>query len=336
MKIILEKVKTVAARNFNVYGWVFLIYFITAKASLFVYATYSTSPTLIWPSVGIALAAIILYGYKMWIPIFLAQFLVVITETPEAYLFALTIATGYAIQSVISLYLLRKNGFDHTLPNVKHVLILICVAITANTIEPMIVAIYQMVGGTSILSPFLHHSHVWGAGIFSVLVCTFAILSWYPFNKKFIPGETKKRIEIFAAFTLLIFVNYYLFWTTFPQILGIMVIFLLPATLVWFALRFHPRWLSLAILISAIQSLAGSILAVPSKMQLDDQLLTNQIYIGLVASIFYVFATVVEERHIAYKKLEIAYETAFASDKAKNDFIGRYGRAQIIIKTRCL
>src|SRR4051812_41911652 len=54
---------------------VFVVYFAAAKLGLKIDAV-SGFATLVWPPTGIALAAILLYGYRLWPAIALAAFLV--------------------------------------------------------------------------------------------------------------------------------------------------------------------------------------------------------------------------------------------------------------------
>ena len=132
---------------------------------------------------------------------------------------------------------------------------------------------------------------------------------------------SKERLELLAAFTALALINYIVFWTDAGQFIGISIIFLLPAVLIWFALRLHPRWLTLATFITSIQGVAGMLITPSSNSPISEQLLAAEIYICLIAAIFYVFAAVVDERRTAYKELQYAYKVTSESDKAKNEFI---------------
>src|SRR5437879_4523641 len=63
-------------------GIVFGIYFVTAKFGLKMDAV-SGFATLVWPPTGIALAVLLLYGYRLWPGIFLGAFLVnLVTGAP--------------------------------------------------------------------------------------------------------------------------------------------------------------------------------------------------------------------------------------------------------------
>jgi len=255
----------------------------------------------------------------MWLPIFLAHFFVIFTRTPEAFDLALAAAFAYAVQAVVSLFVLRWYKFEPSLDIVSNTLKFIMVAFLATIIAPTIMTLAQMYMDTLTVSPLLNFTRSWGAGIFSALVITPFILSWYPF-KRFEP-ERKELIEGTFAFLLLVATNILIFWTPYAQNFGIVVIFFLPAVFVWFALGLRFRWMTLGILLTAIIGIAGTLLSNVSDNPVNVQLLTVEIYVGLVAAIFFIFAALVEERRTALRHLREAYEHTFASDKAKSEFI---------------
>lgn len=77
----------------------------------------------------------------------------------------------------------------------------------------------------------------------------------------------------------------------------------LPAVFVWFALRLHIRWMTLGIFITSLIAISGTIIAHPSVLPINVVLLTDEVYIGLVAAISLVFAAVVGERRTAFSAL---------------------------------
>ncbi len=168
-------------------------------------------------------------------------------------------------------------------------------------------------------NPILYVGRAWGGGIFSALVITPFVITWFPWRK--LSYSRNDWIEIAAALFALVGINYLIFWTEYAQYFGIAVIFFVPAVLIWFALSLHVRWLTLGILITAVMGIMGSIIASPGDSPLNAQLLADEIYIGLVAAIFFLFIAVVEERRAAYSRLKHAYEYTYAADKAKNEFI---------------
>jgi signal transduction histidine kinase/CheY-like chemotaxis protein len=298
---------------------VFLAYYIVAEIGLYIYYTFQTSPALIWPPVGIALAAVIIFGYRMWLPIFLGQSLAVILQMPGSYQIALIIAAAYTLQALGGLYVLHYFGFERHLDKLRNTLILVSVAFFVTLIEPTIATVAQQYLYSLSVSPWLNLGRAWGAGIFSVLVFTPFIITW--FLQK-IPATSRKELtEALIALIVLTVNNVFLFWTPYTQNFGIAIVFFLPTVLLWFALRLHVRWMTLAIVLTSIVGIAGTIIAHPTPGPLHLLLLTDEIYIGLVAAIFLVFTAVVEERRAAYVRLATAYEATAASDKAKGDFI---------------
>lgn len=300
---------------------VFLVYFITAHSGLYIFYTFETSPALIWPPVGIALVAVIYGGYRMWLPIFLAQLIAFLMIYPQLFTIGFVIAAGFALQAVVALYVLRRFNYETQGDSQRNLFLLVGVALFATAVEPVIATLAQMGLGTLTVNPLYNFGRAWGSGIFSVLIIAPFVTSWYNVSRNEFSLSLKEWVEIVGALGLLTIVSYLIFWTSYVQMLGIAVIFVLPAVLVWIALRLHPRWMTASIMLSALIGIAGTLLANPSTNGISTQLLAVQIYVAFVAAIFLIFAAVVEERRSAFRRLERAYMSSTAADKAKNDFI---------------
>jgi signal transduction histidine kinase/CheY-like chemotaxis protein len=83
-----------------------VVYFIVGKLSLklaFLHA--SASP--VWPPAGIALAALLLFGIRLWPAIFISAFLVNLTTAGNVFT-SLGIATGNTVEAVISAWLIQR------------------------------------------------------------------------------------------------------------------------------------------------------------------------------------------------------------------------------------
>src|SRR5438105_2795820 len=83
----------------------FGVYFLTARIGLGLYSINKFA-TFIWPPTGLALAALIIYGYDIW-PGVLAGAFVVNLITGANPLVALGIAIGNSLEAIIGTYLLR-------------------------------------------------------------------------------------------------------------------------------------------------------------------------------------------------------------------------------------
>src|SRR6266480_6090329 len=82
------------------------VYYFGAKLGLR-FAYINSSVTTIWPPAGIALAAFVLFGYRVWPAILGAAFLANLTTT-GALLPSLGIATGNTIEGLLAAYLVNR------------------------------------------------------------------------------------------------------------------------------------------------------------------------------------------------------------------------------------
>src|SRR5207253_7508937 len=85
------------------------VYLLAGKLGLLL-AFVHASATSVWPPTGIALAAILLLGYRVWPGIFLGAFLVNLT-TAGSVATTLGIATGNTLEGLAGAYLV--NRFAH-------------------------------------------------------------------------------------------------------------------------------------------------------------------------------------------------------------------------------
>jgi integral membrane sensor domain MASE1 len=98
------------ARHLTVVTLLAIVYFTMGKLGLML-AFVHVSATAVWPPAGIALAALLLLGYRVWPGIFFGAFLVNMT-TAGTVLTTLGIATGNTLEGVMGAYLINRfaNG----------------------------------------------------------------------------------------------------------------------------------------------------------------------------------------------------------------------------------
>src|SRR5438477_8262059 len=82
------------------------IYFISGKLALNL-AFLHPSATPVWPCTGIALAALLLFGYRLWPAIFVGAFFVNLS-TAGTVLTSLSIATGNTLEALAGCYLVLR------------------------------------------------------------------------------------------------------------------------------------------------------------------------------------------------------------------------------------
>ena len=96
-----------------------LVYAVFAKLFL-IFATANGNVSFVYPSSGIALAALLLYGRQIWPAIFIGSLIESLWVSDPAWV-AILIATGNTLSSVIALHLLKQRNFDTTLSKLQDV-----------------------------------------------------------------------------------------------------------------------------------------------------------------------------------------------------------------------
>ena len=87
-------------------GILAVIYFIVGKLGLML-ASLHASASPVWPSAGIALAAMLLFGYRVWPAIFVGAFLVNLTTAGNVAT-SLAIATGNTLEALAAAWLVNR------------------------------------------------------------------------------------------------------------------------------------------------------------------------------------------------------------------------------------
>src|SRR6266513_5577406 len=87
-------------------GILTVVYFIAGKLGLML-ASLHASASPVWPSAGIALAALLVLGYRTWPAIFIGAFLVNFT-TAGNIATSLGIATGNTLEAVCGAWLVNR------------------------------------------------------------------------------------------------------------------------------------------------------------------------------------------------------------------------------------
>jgi integral membrane sensor domain MASE1 len=118
MRIVIAAIATAifkATRKLPLIGILAVIYFIAGKLGLML-ASLQASASPVWPPAGIALAALLLLGYRAWPAIFIGAFLVNATTAGNVAT-SLVIGTGNTLEALVGAWLVNRfasgiNVFD--------------------------------------------------------------------------------------------------------------------------------------------------------------------------------------------------------------------------------
>jgi signal transduction histidine kinase len=103
------------------------LYFVLARLGLSV-ATVGQSVTLVWPSAGVALVALLLFGNRLWPGVAVGALLVNALTPGVPFLSACGMAAGNTLAAVLATSLLRRAGFRLSLERVRDVVLFLILA----------------------------------------------------------------------------------------------------------------------------------------------------------------------------------------------------------------
>jgi len=292
---------------------------------------FFTAPAVFQPAAGIALAALVLAGVRMWPGVVIGSLMNgLILGSPLIPLVGYMI--GHALHAVAGAGILRLLGFDPVFRRVRDMFAFLFVAMAVAAIVPTVgllsVYLHNLVPGVEIF-PNRATWITWWAGIMVGNLILGATLIRF-FVKKMLPRSKTEIGELIVAFALLGILSYLTFWTdatTWSR--GVLVLFyLIP--FVWFSLRLGNRFTFLAFFFTMMIALTGALhgeLATDSAT-ISRRLISTEFFLATLAVIFYLFTAVVEERKKAIKllseqlrRVNDLLDQARSDDRAKSEFI---------------
>ncbi len=218
-----------------------LAYVLGAKAG-FTLAFTTKQVTAVWPPTGIALAALLLWGYRVWPGIWVGAFAINAVSSEPLWT-AAAIATGNTLAPVFGNFLLRRvGGFENTLDRVRDVLLLAlfgsAIAMTVSATSGVVqLALARIIPWNAFASVWW----VWWAGdAMGVLFVTPLLLAWITSIQR------KERTEGGALeLTILVLTLLASAWVSFLSSFPLR--FSIYPFIIWTALRFRQRETTAAI-----------------------------------------------------------------------------------------
>jgi diguanylate cyclase (GGDEF)-like protein len=231
-----------------------VVYYLAAKLGL-QFAYVDKSVTTVWPPTGIALAAFVLFGYRVWPAIVAGAFFANLT-TSGAVLPSLGIAAGNTLEGLLGAFLVNRFARGgRVFDRVRDIFLFTALAALVSTIVSATLGVASLV--LSGERTFAHAGRVWltwwlGDAVGDIVYAP-ALILWIGVK----PGpqwNTRQLLEAIAAALATAAVTFAIFGGVFPErhyeITG-----LLWPVLIWIAFRFGPRESATAIVIVSIVSI---------------------------------------------------------------------------------
>jgi signal transduction histidine kinase len=309
----------------------FSVYVLAGKLGLSL-ASVHASAAAVWPPTGIALAALLLLGYRAWPAVFAGAFVVNVTTTASSAA-ALGIAAGNTLEGVAGAYLVNRfaggvGAFDRAADVFKF-------AGLAAGLSPIISATTGVVClALAELAPPADLGRIWLTwwlgGAAGVLIVAPLLVLWARTSPSELPRG--RPLETAGLFLSTILVGLVVFGPG-RVLLGFRttsLTFLSAPPLIWAAFRFKQReTATLMALLSAItiwQTLRG--LGPFATADANESLLLLQAFLGTVFLMILPVAAVVDERRRVGQEREdlLAREQAARAeaedaDRAKDRFL---------------
>ncbi len=274
------------------------IYFIAGKFGL-MFATVHQSASAIWPPTGIALAALLLLGYRLWPGVFLGAFLVNVTTAGSVFT-SFCIAVGNTLEVLIAAYLINKYAdgtkFKNNAGNAFRFIVFggILAPVVAALIGPLSLFIEGFATKAQ-LGPMIF---TWwlGDSTGALLLAPFIIL-WQRLTEFKWLEDKFIALEVFSVLFLIFLMASIVFGNLLPFAPPYPIAFAIVPFLLWAAIRLGRREAMSAVLLLAILATRGTILGYGQFAQLPPpaSLLILQIYLAVMAASTLMFSVLAYE-----------------------------------------
>jgi signal transduction histidine kinase len=284
------------------------VYFSAAKSSLML-AVVHRSATAVWPPTGIALAGLLIFGYRMWPAITLGAFIANITTTGSA-LTCLGIATGNTLEALAGAWLVNRfaGGRSAFFAARDAFRFAGLAGLVAPAISATVGCVSLVLGGSSSWERFVPIWVTWWLGDMggAVLVAPMLILWSVP---SLLTWTRALKLEAVGLFALLLAAGQAIFgWLNPVGPEPVVLKFMCMPLLIWIAYRFDPRTGATGVFVLAVVAVAGTVRAALAAApgQLNASLLMVQVYLAVSAVATLVLAAAVFERSRAEQAVQSA------------------------------
>ncbi|MDQ6780642.1 MAG: MASE1 domain-containing protein [Candidatus Eremiobacteraeota bacterium] len=282
--------------------WIFgvaVAYMIFAKVG-FSLAFGIKQVTAVWPPTGIAIAVLLLGGYRMWPGIWLGAF-VSNALTAEPLFTAAGIAVGNTLGPLLGAYLLRRLvHFDAAFQRVRDVIgLVVCASILGMTVTATNgVAQLALAGIVPWTSYRLVWPLWWAGDAMGVLLVAPLILTW-SVREHPVVSQKRSAPEVIALALAVLVITWLSFMSRLP------VAYPVYPFVIWTALRFGQRATTLAIATISVIAIVGTThdLGPFTGGSLDHRLFLLVTFMAILSVTGLVLGAVTTERQLVRQQL---------------------------------
>ena len=308
--------------NLPIIGVVTLVYFIAGKLALKL-AFLNASATAVWPPSGIALAALLIFGYRIWPAIFIGAFLVNLTTTPH-FPISLGIATGNTLEAVCGVWLVNRFAnatrvFDRAQDVFKFALIVVLSSVIAATLGVTSITL----GGFASWSQYCPIWLTWWLGdVTGSLIIAPLLLLWFVAPPR--QWNQREMIEVVFLLLLLVVLGEVVFGRWSPiSAKNYPLTFITGPIVIWIAFRFTQRETVTSVFILSALAVWGTLDKVgPFVRETENQsLLMMQGWTGSLFITAMALSAAMAERRRAEQLIEEQKVAIESANQTKDNFL---------------
>jgi PAS domain S-box-containing protein len=287
-------------------GALALCYFLAAKASLLL-AIPPGYATAVWPPSGIALAALLLYGTRVWPGVWVGALLANVMIGPSLAL-AAAIATGNTLEAILAAWLAR--GFldgGREFLRVESVFRFALIAVVGGAVAATIGVVSLQLSGRILPGELLENWYTWWQGdVTGIIVVTPLLLAWLSPDQRRAAQTRPLEVVLFGAlFGLAFCAVLALGWWVGTDIARSLIFLLIPF-MAWAGCRFDQRTVTATIIVvtgAAVWATLNSRSPFLFSSR-DEALLTLQAFTSTVALMGLVLCGLTRQRQQAIETLQ--------------------------------
>ena len=306
-----------------VIGVLALVYFVAGYFSLkLAFVNPSASP--VWPPAGVALAALIVFGYRVWPGIFIGAFLVNVATTGNFFT-SLGIAGGNSLEALFGAWLVNRfAGGTQVFERPQNVFKFALAALISTAISPSLGISSLALGGLAQWATYWRIWVTWWLGdVSGTLIVTPLLLLWsVPSTKR--KWNRAQAVEVGVLLSLLVILAEIVFAGWFQiSARNYPISFLCGPIVIWTAFRFTPRETATGVFILSSIAISGTLNGFgPFVMQTENQsLLMLQAWTAALTITAMAIAAAIAERNRAQVALEQQKEAVEGANRTKDNFL---------------
>ncbi len=304
-------------------GALALIYFVAGKLSLQL-AFFNASASPVWPPAGIALAALLVLGYRASPGIFVGAFFANLL-TAGNILTSLGIASGNTLEALCGAWLVNRfAGGDRVFDRPQDVFKFALAALISTTVSATCGVSSLAAGGFAQWSSYWPIWLTWWLGDTSgVLVIAPLLLLWsVPATQR--KWNQKQALEVSVLLLLLVALAETVFGGWFPiSARNYPISFICGPIVIWTAFRFTPRETATGIFILSGIAIWGTLHGFgPFILQSENQsLVMLQSWTAALAITAMAIAAAIAERNRGQAAIEQQKDAVEAANRTKDNFL---------------